>query len=126
MSRRTAKAASLTPRATTFAMDRVSSRRWMLIATNTSGLTSGLPSGPAATWGEAAMMRAVSRLIPLESSASAPRRSTSTLSGEPVRTSAARNPLASASMAMNTATTMPTPRAVIAVDTGRWSTLRTL
>ena len=48
---------------------------------------------------------------------------TGELSGDPVRTSEARKPLASAIIATNTATTSATPRAVIAVDTGRWRML---
>ena len=62
----------------------------------------------------------------LDSSESAPSRRIRMFSAEPVRTSAARNPLARASMPMNTATTSPMPRAVKAVEMGRWSRLRAL
>ena len=72
------------------------------------------------------MMAALSREIPLASSESAPLRSTSTLSAEPVRISAVRKPFASASIAMNTPTTRATPSAVIALETGRRARLRTL
>ena len=70
------------------------------------------------------MMLAAWRSISLDSSESAPFRSTSTFWLEPVLIRAARKPFASASMPMNTATTSPMPSAVNAVDTGRWSTLR--
>ena len=76
--------------------------------------------------GSAAMRRSLSREIPLSISLAAPRRSTITLPGKPVFTRAARNPLASASIATNTATTRLTPSAVIAVETGRWPMLRRL
>jgi len=94
--------------------------------TYTSGDTSGRPSAPAATCGSAAMMLDTSRPRPLESSESAPLRSTRTFRLDPVLASAALKPLASASMPMNTATTRPTPSAVSAVETGRCTTLRTL
>jgi len=64
--------------------------------------------------------------MPLDSSLSAPRRSRSTLSDEPVFTSAAMKPFASASIATNTATTSPMPSAVSSVETGRCETLRML
>ena len=96
------------------------------MTTNTSGLTSGRPAAPVAIRGSAAMRRSLSREIPLSISLAAPRRSTITLPGEPVFTRAARNPLASASIATNTATTRLTPSAVIAVETGRWPMLRRL
>ena len=70
------------------------------------------------------MMLTASRWSELDNSLSAPRRSTSTLSGEPDVTNAAMNPFASASIATNTATTSPMPSAVNAVDTGRCMTLR--
>ena len=66
------------------------------------------------------------RSMLLDISESAPRRSTSTFWLEPVRMSAERKPLASASMPMKTATTSPIPSAVKAVETGRWSRLRAL
>ena len=76
--------------------------------------------------GDDAMMLIASRGMLLDNSLSAPRRSSSTLSGEPVFTSAAMKPFASASMATNTATTSPMPNAVSSVETGRCDTLRTL
>ena len=69
---------------------------------------------------------AASRGMLLDSSLSAPRRSSNTLSGEPVFTSAAMKPFASASIPTNTATTSPMPSAVSSVETGRCDTLRTL
>ena len=71
-------------------------------------------------------MLAVWRSMLLDSSLSAPSRRTRMFCAEPVRTRAARNPLASASMPMNTATTSAIPSAVNAVETGRWSRLRAL
>ena len=98
----------------------------MLMTMYVSGLTSGRPSAPVAMCGDALMMLIASRGMPLESSLSAPRRSRSTLSDDPVFVSAAMKPFASASMATNTATTSPMPSAVSAVDTGRCVTLRRL
>ena len=91
-----------------------------------SGLTIGRPSPPTATWDDEVRMLAAWRSMLLDSSESAPLRRISTFSGEPVRTRAARNPFASASIPMNTATTSAIPSAVKAVDTGRWSRLRAL
>ena len=122
---RTLNAWSLTPRATTL-LTPSPTARGMFTTTLTSGLTRGRPSAPVAMRGSVAMSRASSRDTPLSISLDAPRRSTMTLSGEPVFTSAARKPLASASMAMNTATTSATPSAVIAVETGRCAMLRAL
>ena len=76
--------------------------------------------------GDDAMMLIASRGIPLDISLSAPRRRSNTLSADPVFTSAAMKPLASASIATNTATTIPIPSAVSSVDTGRCVTLRML
>ena len=123
---RTVQAWSPTPRATTFATCVVSKILGSGTRTYTSGLTRGFPSAPVATWGAAARMLATSRDRPLDSSESAPRRSTSRFRSDPVRTRAVRKPFASASMPMNTATTSAMPSAVKAVDTGRCSTLRTL
>ena len=122
---RTANASSFTPRATTL-LTPSPTARGMLITTKTSGLTSGRASAPLAIRGSAAMRRALSRGTPLSISLVAPRRSTTTLSGDPVRASVARKPPASASIATKTATTSARPSAVIAVDTGRCAMLRRL
>ena len=74
---RTVQACSLTPRTTTFATCVWSNTFGREISTYTSGLTRGRPSPPAARCGELAMMLAASRVRPLESSESAPRRRTS-------------------------------------------------
>ena len=96
------------------------------MTTYASGLTIGRPSPPVATWGDEARMLTLWRSMLLDISESAPRRSTSTFWLEPVRISAERKPLASASMPMKTATTSAIPSAVKAVETGRWSRLRAL
>ena len=96
------------------------------ITTYSSGLAMARPSGPRATWGDPVSALTASRSRPLDISESAPFRSTSTFCSDPVRVSATANPLASASIPMNTATTSPMPSAVSAVDTGRWRTLRRL
>ena len=127
MLRRTSNALSETPRSTTLATSNsVPPSRGMLMTMYVSGLMSGRPSAAVAMCGDDAMMLIASRGIPLDSSLSAPRRSSSTLSADPVFTSAAMKPFASASMAMNTATTSPMPSAVSSVETGRCETLRTL
>src|SRR5438034_1942526 len=100
--------------------------RGLFVTTTRSALTSGLPSGPVATSLDARRISACARVIALEISLSAPLRSASALSLEPLSISAAWKPPASASAPMKIATVSPTPTAVVSVDTGRCSTLRTL
>ena len=126
MLERTDQAWSLTPRTTTFATAVGLLGRGSGTNTYTSGLSSGRPSVPVATCGDAASTRAASRPMPLASSESAPLRSTSALRSEPVRASAARNPCPNASMPMKTATTSAIPTAVNVVETGRCIILRAL
>jgi hypothetical protein len=85
---RTSNARSSTPRATTFPVPNPP-MRVRFSTTYTSGLKSGRPSGPCATWGLEETVRATSRDRPLDSSSVAPFRSTITLSSDPVVASAA-------------------------------------
>ena len=96
------------------------------ITTYVSGLTIGRPSPPVATWGDDVRMLTLCRSMLLDISESAPRRRIRTFWADPVRISAERKPLASASMPMKTATTSAMPSAVKAVETGRWIRLRAL
>jgi hypothetical protein len=123
---RTVQACSLTPRTTTLASFVVSAIRPSGTTMYDSALTSWRPSAPRPMCGAAEMMLADARSMLLESSESAARRRTSTVSSEPVRVSAAAKPLASASIPTNTATTSPMPSAVSAVDSGRPIMLRKL
>jgi hypothetical protein len=91
-----------------------------------SVLTSGLPLGPGATSGSALRMLAASRPTPLEISLSAPTRMTIALSGEPLSTSAAWKPEASAKAPTRIITTIAMPQPVASVVMGRWTTLRKL
>ena len=71
-------------------------RRSLFTTMTISALARGRPSGPAAMPGVDLMMFVWSSVMPLEISLSAPFRSTSALSGDPVVTSDALKPAASA------------------------------
>ena len=100
--------------------------RGRFVSTTTSALASGCPSAAVATSGSARRMFTASRVMPLEISLSAPLRSTSRLSFEPVSSSAAWKPEASAIAPIRIATVNATPSAVVAVETGRCRMLRRL
>ena len=114
-----------TPRSITFD-EPFCPRRSLLTTITISALARGRPSGPTATAGFDLRMFTWSSVTPLEISLLAPFLSTSALSGEPVVTSEARNPAASARAPMKIDTVRPMPIAVVAVDAGRLVTLRRL
>ncbi len=91
-----------------------------------SVLPSARPSGAVAMSGSDLRMLAASRPTPLEISLSAPTRITMTFSGEPLSTSAAWNPEASAKAPTRIITTIAIPQPVASVVIGRWMTLRML
>ncbi len=101
-------------------------RLFRVISTTSSRAASGPPSAARATWGRLSTSGAWSRSTELSISDLAPCRSTTTLSGEPVSTSVARNPSDSMSMAANTNTTSAMPPTVRAVVRRRASMLRRL
>jgi hypothetical protein len=92
---RSSGAAGSTPRSMTFD-EPFCPRRSLFTTITISTLARGRPSGPTATSGSALRMFAWSSVMPLEISLSAPLRRMSALSGEPVVTSDALNPAASA------------------------------
>ena len=96
---RRSAAAGSTPR--TMTLDEpVWPSRGLFTTITISALARGRPSGPTATAGCAFRMFTCSSVMPLEISESAPSRNSSALSGEPVVTSEARKPAASASAPM--------------------------